>query len=222
MWANGIINSICKSWECAAQKITAKLPCSHHCLNFFTLSLITYFVSVKKPYNSVTHGKAVLNQDHRTLIFFKIFNAMKDKCRGLKKPLYIYVGFKFANDNVNRHAMLIKLLTQVFIGKIISPWRNLFSKSKSQVKWYSGVGHLFDNMYSVLQGGTVSLTLFNKYVDDMQITFDGASGVKKKWQNDTKNTYYNPTTLFCYQKQVLVCKSSLPNLKNTVACVIYC
>ena len=89
------------------------------------------------------------------------------------------MGFKFAIDYVNRHAMLIKLLTQVFIGKIISPWRNLFSKSKSQVKWYSGVGDLFDNMYSVLQGGTVSLTMFNKYVDDMQITFDGASGVKK-------------------------------------------
>ena len=56
--------------------------------------------------------------------------------------------------------------------------RNLLGKSKSQVKWNLEVGDLFDNMYGVLQGGTVSPTLFNTYVDDMQTAFDGVSGVK--------------------------------------------
>ena len=108
-----------------------------------------------------------------------IFNAIIDKYQATKKPLYvIYVDFKSSFGYVNRHALLFKLLTQGFTGKMFSLLRNLFGKSKSQVKWNSEVGDLFDNMYGVLQGGTVIPTLFNIYVDDMQTAFDGVSGVK--------------------------------------------
>ena len=108
-----------------------------------------------------------------------IFNAIIDKYQATKKPLYVcYVDFKSAFDYVNRHALLYKLLTRGFTGKMFSLLRNLFGKSKSQVKWNSEVGDLFDNMYGVLQGGTVSPTSFNIYVDDMQTAFDGVSGVK--------------------------------------------
>ena len=114
--------------------------------------------------------------DHWQFVYFQCNNR---QISSDKKPLCVYyVDFKSAFDYVHRHALLFKLLTQGFTGKMFSLLRNLFGKSKSQVKWNSEVGDLFDNMYGVLQGGTVSPTLFNTYVDDMQTAFDGVSGVK--------------------------------------------
>ena len=107
-----------------------------------------------------------------------IFNAILDKFKGQKRPLFIcYVDFKSAFDYINRHALLFKLMTRGFTGRIFTILRDIFNKSKSCVKWNSEVGELFDNMYGVLQGGTISPTLFNAYIDDMQNLFVNEPGI---------------------------------------------
>ena len=68
-------------------------------------------------------------------------------------------------------------MTQGFTGKIFEILRDLFGKAKSRVKWNSKIGELFENICGVLQGGTISPTLFNAYIEDMQLYFAGEPGV---------------------------------------------
>ena len=92
-------------------------------------------------------------QGSRTTDNLFIFNVILDKYKALKRPLYVcYVDFKSAFHYINRHALLFKLMTQGFTGKIFTIIRNLFSKAKSMVKWNSEVGELFNNICGVLQG----------------------------------------------------------------------
>ena len=88
-----------------------------------------------------------------------------------------YVDFKSAFDYINRHALLFKLITQGFTGKIFEILRDLFGKAKSRVKWNSKIGELFENTCGVLQGGTISPTLFKAYIEDMQLYFAGVPEV---------------------------------------------
>ena len=107
-----------------------------------------------------------------------IFNAVIDNYTALKRPLFVcYVDFKSAFDFINRHTLLFKLITNGFTGKVFTILRDLFSKSKSRVKWDSVLGEYFDNFYGVLQGGVISPTLFNTFIDDMQKMFHGIDGV---------------------------------------------
>ena len=89
-----------------------------------------------------------------------------------------YIDFKSAFDYVNRHALLFKLLSKGFTGKIFTVLRTIFGQTKSRVKWSSKVGELFDNMCGALQGGTISPALFNTYVDDMQHYFENEPGIE--------------------------------------------
>ena len=103
-----------------------------------------------------------------------LYYPQKDKYHALKRPLFLcYVDFKSAFDYINRHALLFKLMTQGFTGKIFEILRDLFRKAKSRVKWNSKIGELFENTCGVLQGGTICPTLFNAYIEDMQLYFAG-------------------------------------------------
>ena len=95
---------------------------------------ITLLSSVGKLFDSVLNNRLcfckealrVHNPWHngfkpgsRTTHNLFIFNAIIDKHQATKKPLYVcYVDFKSAFDYVYRHALLLKLLTQGFTGKM--------------------------------------------------------------------------------------------------------
>ena len=107
-----------------------------------------------------------------------MINAIIDKYHALKRPLFLcYVDFKSAFDCINIHALLFKLMTQGFTGIIFEILRDLFGKAKSRVKWNSKIGELLENTCGVLQGGTISPTLFNAHIEDMKLYFAGEPGV---------------------------------------------
>ena len=179
IWSQGVINPIYKAKEMNNPENYRK---------------ITLLCSLGKLFDSILNNrlrfcKEALKLDYPWQNGFKqgsratdnlfIFNAVLDKYKALKRPLYIcYIDFKSAFDFVNRHALLFKLLSKGFTGKIFTILRNIFSKTKSRVKWNSKVGELFDNMCGVLQGGTISPALFNTYVDDMQHYFENEPGIE--------------------------------------------
>ena len=65
-----------------------------------------------------------------------ILNSVIDKYNAVKRQLYIcYVDFKSAFDFISRHhALLFKLLSQGFNGKLFRLLRSLFSNDRSRVK----------------------------------------------------------------------------------------
>ena len=166
LWSNGIINQIYKSGEMRCPENYRKITLLSSLGKLFDSVLNNRLCFCKEALRLHNPWQNGFKPGSWTTDNLFIFNAIIDKYQATKKPLYVcYVDFKSAFDYVNRHALLFKLLTQGFTGKMFSLLRNLFGKSKSQVKWNSEVGDLFDNMYGVLQGGTVSPTLFNIYVD---------------------------------------------------------
>ena len=89
-----------------------------------------------------------------------------------------YVNFKSAFDVVNRHALLFKLISQGFDGKLFSLLRSLLKKARSCVKWNSELGELFRNTYGVLQGGVIGPSSFTLYIEDMREYFGDVAGVR--------------------------------------------
>lgn len=107
-----------------------------------------------------------------------ILNGIIEKYHALKRPLYTcFVDFKSAFDFVNRHALLFKLITRGFGGKMFGIPRDLFSKARSMVKWNMEMSEMFDNVHGVLQGGVISPSLFKFYIDDMCQYFHDSDGI---------------------------------------------
>ena len=52
----------------------------------------------------------------------------------------------------------------------------MFSKSKSHVKWNNYFFETFENVYGVLQGGVISPTLFNVFLEDLPDYLDLTCG----------------------------------------------
>ena len=157
IWSQGVINPIYKAKEMNNpenyRKIT--LLCSLGKLfDFILKNRLCFCKEALKLDNSWQNG---FKQGSQATDKLFIFNALFDKYKALKRPLYIcYIEFKSAFDFVNRHALLFKLLSKGFTGKIFPILWNIFSKTKSRVQWNSKIGELFDNMCGVLQGGTIS------------------------------------------------------------------
>ena len=55
--------------------------------------------------------------------------------------------------------------------------KSMFSKSKSRVKWNNSYNDTFENLYGVLQGGVISPTLFNVFLEDLPDYLDLTCGV---------------------------------------------
>lgn len=138
--------------------------------------------------NRLCYCKTVLNVEDPLQNGFKpdaqttdnlfILNAILEKYRALKRPVYVcFVDFKSAFDYVNRHALLYKLLQRGMGGKLFNILRDLFNKAKSRVKWNDTLGDLFENIYGVLQGGVISPSLFKLYLDDLRNYLDNKRGV---------------------------------------------
>ena len=161
IWSHGIIRPIYKAGEMRCPENYRKITLLSSLGKIFDSVLNNRLCFCKEAFRLKNPWQNGFKQGSRTTDNLFIFNAILDKYKALKRPLYVcYVDFKSAFDYINRHALLFKLMTQGFTGKIFTIMRNLFSKAKSMVKWNSEVGELFNNVCGVLQGGTISPTLF--------------------------------------------------------------
>ena len=130
-----------------------------------------WYCSLCRTYSGFKNGRSTIDNDF-------ILNGIIEKHRALNKPLYIcYIDFKSAFDFVNRHALLFKLLNRGVKGKMLRILKSMFSKSKSRVKWNNSYSDTFENLYGVLQGGVISPTLFNVFLEDLPDYLDLTCGV---------------------------------------------
>ena len=138
----------------------------------FRLNYLQKVCKQEDPFqNGFKNGRSTIDNDF-------ILNGIIEKHRALNKPLYIcYIDFKSAFDFVNRHALLFKLLNRGVKGKMLRILKSMFSQSKSRVKWNTSYSDTFENLYGVLQGGVISPTLFNVFLEDLPDYLDLTCGV---------------------------------------------
>ena len=107
-----------------------------------------------------------------------ILNGIIEKHQNLKKPLYVcFVDFKSAFDLINHKALLYKLMSKQYGGRMFDIIKSMFMRSKSQVKWNGEIGDIFDNKMGVIQGGVISPLLFNIFLEDLPSYLDKECGV---------------------------------------------
>lgn len=178
-WSTGLINPIYK-------KKSMKDPANYRKITLLTSigKLFERILNNRLQYcqEALKLGDPMQNgfiKDARTTDNVFILNGIVEKYTALKKPVYMcFVDFKSAFDNVNRKALLFKLLNKGIGGKTFQIIRDLFSKAKSRVKWDNSLGEVFENLYGVLQGGVLSPTLFNIFIEDLPNYLDKSKGVK--------------------------------------------
>ena len=178
-WSLGIINPIYKHSE-------KHLPDNYRKVTLLT-SIGKLFESVMN--NRLTYCKEVLNtndpfqngfkSDARAIDNTFILNGIIEKYNALKRPLFVaFIDFKSAFDKVNRLALLFKMSGQGMHGKFLKIVKSMLGKAKSQVKWNFELGEIFDNLNGVLQGGVISPTLFNLFLEDLPRYLGQDYGIK--------------------------------------------
>ena len=177
-WAEGIINPVYKAGKTSEPENYRKITLLTSLGKLFDSVLNNRLCFIKealKLENPFQNGFKMGSQSTDNLF---ILNSILEKYEANKRPLYVcYVDFKSAFDYINRHALLFKLLSQGFHGKLFTLLRSLFSKSRCRVKWNNKLGELFENTYGVLQGGVISPSLFKLYIEDMRDYFGDVAGV---------------------------------------------
>ena len=93
---------------------------------------------------------------------------MKRK-KHVKKTLYAcYIDLTKAFDYLNRDALILKLQQRDVDGKFLNTIKSMFLKSSSRVKWNGKISKPIKNRYGVMQGGVLSLKLFNEFLQDLE------------------------------------------------------
>ena len=178
-WSLGIVNPIYKQKDKTIPE------------NYRKVTLLT---SIGKCFEGILHNrlnycKTTLNTNDPLQNGFKadaraidntfILNGIIEKYSSQKRPLYVaFVDFKSAFDNVNRNALLFKMARQHIHGKFLKIVKDMLWNAKSQVKWNHNLGEIFKNLDGVLQGGVISPTLFNLFMEDLPNYLGKDIGVK--------------------------------------------
>ena len=179
MWCEGMVNPIHKTgMKCDPanyRKITV-LSAAGKIFDIIMNTRLSYIKSALNTEDPRQNGfKAQCSAVDNAFTLNGIINKYKLK----KRPLYVcFVDLKSAFDNVDRRALLLKMLLQGIDGKYLKILKSMFDKAKSQVRWNNQLGEVFDNVKGVLQGGVTSPTLFKLFLEDLPKYLDISNGVK--------------------------------------------
>ena len=125
------------------------------------------------PYNG-GFKKGSQTSDNMLILYGAI-----EKCRYEKCELYVaFVDFKRAFDTVHRGMMFYKLMKKGFEGKLVDVLRNMYSKTKSQVKKDGMLSDYFNDESGVNQGAILSPFLFTSFLADMVEYLDKKVGIQ--------------------------------------------
>ena len=177
-WCEGLVNPLHKQGEIDKAENYRKIT--------VTSALGKVFDSILN--RRLRFAKRCLNIDDPYQYGFKentgatdsifILNGLIDKAKAYSRPLFVcFIDFKSAFDLVNRFALLYKLLNYGISGNFFAVIRSMFKNASSRVKWNGELGNIFENVNGVLQGGVMSPTLFNLFVEDLSSYLDNSKGV---------------------------------------------
>ncbi len=117
-------------------------------------------------------------KDSRTTDNIFVLSSLIECSKIQKKPLYVcFVDFKRALDCVRREFMFFKLLSKGYGSKVLDLIMDMYSKTKSYVKWEGKLSPSFLDNLGVAQGGILSPYLFNSFLSDLCDSLSKSHGV---------------------------------------------
>ena len=149
----------------------------------------------------MTHSRMDLSRiEGRQIMHLYWTPSLTSLKQARKRPLYVcYVDFKSAFDHVHRSALLYKLFVKGIGDKYFRLLKSMYKKAKSRVKWNSQLGRIFENLRGVLQGGVISPTLFNVFLEDISDYLDKNKGITVR--DIVISISYLPMIWYWFQKQ---------------------
>lgn len=136
------------------------------------------FVFVKELTGTQDRNNGGFVKGSRTADNMFILNGIIEKQMILRKPLFIcFVDFSKAFDIVNRYILFFKLIKSNIKGRVIDTVRDIYTKTKFQVKTSCGYSPLIQDMVGVNQGGNFSPTLFREYLNDLGSYLSHKNGI---------------------------------------------
>ncbi len=107
-----------------------------------------------------------------------ILNGIIQKYKALGTPVYVcFVDFKRAFDCLNRLLLFSKLHSKGYSSKLLNVMVNMYSKTKSRIKWKNFLSDTFQDTFGVNQGGVTSPYLFKSFLKDLTDELDDTCGV---------------------------------------------
>ena len=73
---------------------------------------------------------------------------------------------------------MYKLFVKGACGNYFKVIKSMFDNFKSRIKYSSQISDTFENLHGVLQGGVISPTLFNCFLDDLSEYLDKSKGIE--------------------------------------------
>ena len=128
------------------------------------LSQAQFAYMYNKGYNT-TDATFVLN----TTLSFRI-ETFKHSCCG-------FIDFSKAFDTIDRETLYGKLKQCNISSKFLSLIKNMYSQLKCQVRTTEGMSECFSQDKGVLQGESLSPTLFAAYINELESIMNAIEGM---------------------------------------------
>ncbi len=177
-WAEGLIDPQYKkgSTELPSNfRRISILPAVSKIIEYILNNRLQYVDRVFRKEDPYNGG---FKKDSRTTDNIFILSSLIECSKIQKKPLYVcFVDFKRAFDCVRREFMFFKLLSKGYGSKVLDLIINMYSKTKSFVKWKGKLSQSFLDNLGVAQGGILSPYLFNSFLSDLCDSLSNRYGV---------------------------------------------
>ena len=120
-------------------------------------------------FSQAAYRKKSRTTDH----IFTFKSILNNYCLKKKQKLYCcFIDFKKAFDSVWRDAMLLKLLQLGIGGEFYYLIKNMYSITKSRIRFSKGITEYVQSELGIKQGDCLSPILFNVFINDMHSIFD--------------------------------------------------
>ena len=140
----------------------------------FTALMADRLLNCLETNNLLHFSQAAYRKKSRTTDHIFTFKSiLNNYCLKKKQKLYCcFIDFKKAFDSVWRDAMLLKLLQLGIGGEFYYLIKNMYSITKSRIRFSKGLTEYFHSELGIKQGDCLSPILFNVFINDMHSIFD--------------------------------------------------
>ncbi len=164
-------------------------------------------LNLKDLYSKYQFG---FREDCRTTDNIFILNELMSHYRQTGNKLYLaYIDFSKAFDKVWRTGLLLKILSLGVGGKFYEVIKTMYTDNLSAIKVKGMRTKYFDCHLGVHQGDSLSPTLFNLYINDLEEIFNSV---------DSSPAKYGSVTVGClmYADDLVIMSENVKGLQNSL------